>query len=233
MIESRLLLLCTLALGGCFPIAKPRVEDREQSLASQIISVRAGESDVIQVERVALADADLAALADLPNLHSLLLDHSGNQISAAGIRHLQKLPLVHLRIRGAGIDDDAIAEIAAFHDLKIMNLPTATFTDRALELLAGLAKLEQLRFGSPNVTDRGMEHLRSLAALKQLHLIDVPITDTGLKVLADIKDLQSLYLDGAKVSDASLEALFRQRPDLHVHLNQQHHDHDPHQHRHP
>ena len=75
--------------------------------------------------------------------------------------------------------------------------------------------------------------LRELPSLKRLHLIDVPITDAGLAPLAGILQLESLYIDGGDVSDAALDELFRQRPDLHVHLNQQHHDRDPHQHPHP
>jgi hypothetical protein len=51
--------------------------------------------------------------------------------------------------------------------------------------------------------------------------------------LASLKQLESLYIDGGQISDAGIDELFRQRPDLHVHLNAAHHDRDPHRHPHP
>jgi hypothetical protein len=77
-----------------------------------------------------------------------------------------------------------------------------------------------------------MRTLPELPALLRLHLIDVPITEDGLRELAKIEQLESLYIDGAQLSDAALDELFRQRPGLHVHINQQHHDRDPHAHAH-
>jgi len=112
-------------------------------------------------------------------------------------------------------------------------LPHATFSDQALAHLRGLAHLEQLRFGSPHVTTAGMQTIADLPALKRLHLINVPITDEALREFAKMEQLESLYLDGANVSDAALDELFQKRPKLHVHLNQQHHDRDPHGHPHP
>ena len=125
-------------------------------------------------------------------------------------------------------------------------MPRADFTDAGLESLAALPDLIQLRFGSPRVTDAGMKALAKLPALKRLHLIDVPITDAGLAEIAKmnvpitdaglaeikVEGLQSLYIDGARFSDAALDNLFRQRPGLHVHFDQQHHDRDPQAHAH-
>jgi hypothetical protein len=65
-----------------------------------------------------------------------------------------------------------------------------------------------------------------------LHLIDVRISDKGLAKLATIPQLESLYLDHAHVTDDGLEALFKERPKLHVHIDQHHHDLDPHSHPH-
>jgi hypothetical protein len=77
-----------------------------------------------------------------------------------------------------------------------------------------------------------MTTLRELPSLQQLHLIDVPITDEGLRELAQMNQLQSLYVDGGNISDAAWDELFKARRNLHVHVNQQHHDRDPHGHPH-
>jgi hypothetical protein len=77
-----------------------------------------------------------------------------------------------------------------------------------------------------------MVHVKEMHSLRFLHLIDVPITDDGLAQLEGMTHLESLYVDGAELSDQSLQHLFEALPNLHVHLDQQHHDRDPHKHAH-
>jgi hypothetical protein len=50
--------------------------------------------------------------------------------------------------------------------------------------------------------------------------------------LAKIEQLQSLYVDDIAFSESAWQALFDARPRLHVHVNQEHHDRDPHKHEH-
>lgn len=231
MISSRswrfALLTCLMMLAGC------ESAPQEASLKEQAEAVRRGDSDRIQVETTVLADDDLRELTGLANLRELLLDDATSRFTARGIKQLIGLPkLEHLRIRGTGIDDEALHHLAGLDSLLILNLPQAAFGDAALGELKRLPKLEQLRFSSPRVTDAGMKTLAELSAIKRLHLINVPLSDEGLAELAKIEQLESLYIDGGNFSDLAVEQLFRQRPQLHVHLNQQHHDLDPHKHPH-
>ena len=228
-------LALSLLLGlasGCGPTnLGPGVH--EPSFDDQMRSVTAGQSEGIQVSATPLTDDDLAGIGAASALRVLIVENSSSHISAAGIRHLAGLPnLEHLRLRGPGVDDAALAEIAKLTSLQILNIPRGEFTDAGLQQLKSLPNLVQLRFGSPHVTDAGMTTLAELPALRRLHLIDVPITDEGLRVLATIDQLESLYIDGAALSDSAYDTLFRQRPNLHVHINQQHHDRDPHSHAH-
>jgi hypothetical protein len=217
--------------AGCMGSAKP--EPAEPSLAEQVANVRAG-GDHIQIEHTAVNDNDLRLCAGLDRLRVLQIDSSQSHISASGLKQIDDLPtLEHLRIRGAGIDDEALAQIAQIKSLRILNLPQGTFSNEALAHLKQLPELVQFRFGSSRVTDAGMKLLGELPALRRLHLIDVPITDVGLRELAQMKQLESLYIDGGHFSDQVLDEFFRHRPDLHVHMNQQHHDRDPHKHEHP
>jgi len=205
----------------------------EPSFAEQLEAVRSGKSEAIAVTESPVTDQELAGIASAIKLRVLQLDDSGNKITASGIRELVGLPdLQQLRIRGSGFDDAALAEAAKIKSLEILNIPQADLTDAGLAELKDLPDLIQLRFGSPQVTDAGMKTLAELPALLRLHLIDVPITDAGLAELTKIERLESLYIDGATISDAAWDELFRQRPKLHVHINQQHHDRDPHKHPH-
>jgi hypothetical protein len=227
------LLILEIAIVGCGAKAEQQAEEGEPALAAQMAAVREDASDTIQVEHVPLTDRDLAAIGELQSLRVLQLDDPRAHFSAAGIAQLSKLPgLEHLRIRGQGIDDAALAEIAKIKSLRILNVPQAAMTDHGLAALEDLPHLVQLRFGSPNVSDAGMKALAELPALLRLHLIDVPIADAGLRTLTGMDQLESLYIDGGEFSHAALDDFFRQRPKLHVHLNQEHHDRDPHRHQH-
>jgi hypothetical protein len=231
------ILLCVtggMAESGCGSRAEDDAASVEPTLSVQAALVRTGESDQIQIEQSPLGDSDLESIAGLSKLRVLLIDHPKSHFSAIGLKRLAGFPsLEQLRIRGAGIDDAALAELAEIKTLRVLNLPQAVFSDEALAHLRGLAHLEQLRFGSQHVTNAGMKTIAELPALKRLHLIQVPITDDGLREFVRMEQLESLYLDGANVSDGALDELFQKRPRLHVHLNQQHHDRDPHGHPHP
>ena len=230
--SARMALACApcwivLALAGC------QNEPQEATLTQQAAAVRAGETDRILIETAIPGDQELREITGLENLRELLLDNPRCRFTAGGIRQLIGLPkLEHLRIRGAGVDDEALEHLAGIETLVILNVPQATFGNDSLGELKRLPRLAQLRFSSPRVTDAGMKTLAELPALAQLHLINVPITDKGLEELAKIERLQSLYIDGGQLSDLAIEKLFRERPDLHVHLNQSHHDLDPHKHEH-
>ncbi|MEX2174993.1 MAG: hypothetical protein WD872_11570 [Pirellulaceae bacterium] len=237
MIRFGSLSLVLTMLGGCTRQADVQpAAISEPTLAAQIAAVERGQSTRIQVETQALSDQDLQQLAKLDGLEELLIDRPAGQVTAAGLSHLTGLPhLSHLRIRGGGVDDAALAEIAKLPGLRILNVPRGEFTDAGLRQLKPLTELQQLRFGSSQVTDAGIQAVGELPAIKQLHLIDVPFTDQGLASIAEIEQLESLYIDGTPLSDAAWSEFFRTREKLgrvHVHLDQQHHDRDPHQHAH-
>lgn len=204
--------------------------ETEDSLATQIQKVRSGQSDEIVLRNTPVGDDDLAKLADLKTLRRLEIDQC--RATHVGMQHLTNLPkLEHLKLRG-GIGDSELQILAEISTLRILNLPLAQFSDSGLAKVAQLTKLELLRFGSPNVTDAGIESLKTIKSLRFLHLIDVPITDAALPHIADMKNLESFYLDGSHVTDDAFGKLVLDRPDLHLHINQQHHDRDPKKHTH-
>ncbi|HEX3872064.1 MAG TPA: hypothetical protein VHV77_16580 [Pirellulales bacterium] len=216
-----------LFAAGCAPPSS------EPSLIEQAAFVRSGDTDEIVIQLRPVTDAELDVLKSLTGLRVLLLDNADNRITDTGMETIATLAnLEHLRIRGGAIGDAGLEALTACKHLRILNLPRTQATDCGLAKLERLPKLEQLRVGSPAITDLGVKELKGFPALRQVHLIDVPLTDVGLTTFSEMPDLESLYVDGALVTDEGYEALFQARPKLHVHIDQQHHDRDPHAHRH-
>jgi Leucine-rich repeat (LRR) protein len=204
---------------------------QEQDWAAQVAAVRAKKTDRIEVTQAAVGDNELQQLAGLDSLRELLIDRG--EMTSAGLTVLAKLPqLEHVRIRGAKLTDDDLRTLCGITTLQRLNVPQADFTNEGLAALAQLKHLELLRLGSPRVTDAGIQHIGQVPTLRWLHLIEIPVTDGAVKPIAQLPKLESLYLDGTKISDAGYDQLFAARDNLHVHVDQRHHDRDPHGHSH-
>lgn len=236
-----ILLTALCSAGGCNRQSAPDPAEAstELSLDEQIAAVRDGRGDRIACEQTPLdgnseaGRRQLDALAGLTTLRILQLDHVDNRLAPADAARLLALPgLQHIRLRGVSVDDATIAGMPTTSNLRIVNLPNADLTDAGFAAFERLPHLVQLRLRSPRVSAEGLQALKTFPSLLRLHLIDVPVTDAGLRVFNELPQLQSLYLDGATISDAAYDALFVARPELHLHLNQGHHDRDPHKHSH-
>ena len=223
-----------LLLATCFCLSCNQPKEQalpEASWQSQIAAVTKGESDRIEVTQQAIGDDELRQVEGLDQLRELLIDKG--TMSAASLPVLAKLSrLEHLKIRGARIDDEGFRRLCAIHSLKRLNLPQADLTDEGLQAIAELKDLELLRFGSPQVTDAGLATIAQVKTLRWLHLIEIPLGDAALKSIAELPKLESLYIDGGKFSDKAWDEFFLARPGLHVHVDQKHHDRDPHGHSH-
>ena len=171
----------------------------------------------------------LAELKSIPGLEILNIDQG--RVTDKDLDHLTALQqLRNLRLRLSPVGDEGLEKLLSCKKLEVLNLPQATCSAHGIAKLAGLANLTQLRVGSESLGNEVCDSLLKLRSLEGLHLIGVKITDDGLKKIAKLSKLQSLYLDDSLVTDAGWDWLFEQRPDIHVHINQKHHDRDPNPH---
>jgi hypothetical protein len=141
--------------------------------------------------------------------------------------------LERLVLRDSPLTDVGIQRLLDCRELRDLNVPQAACTAEGVRALAALPHLRSLRLGGPQLAGVEVcEAVASLPKLRSLHLIDVPIGDDGLAVLQRLPGLWNLYLDGAGVSDEAWEGYFQACPRVHVHIDQAHHDRDPHGHLH-
>ena len=227
-----------LAIAAWFVVAN-RPEDPqgkpqppEASFAVQLAAVKDGASDRIELAEKSVGDEELKQLAGVESLRELLIDKG--TMTTTGLTALTKLPkLEHLKIRGARIEDEGFRLLCGISSLKRINLPQADLSNDGLKAISELKQLESLRMGSPRVTDEGVQHIAELKNIRWLHFIDMPLGDASLKTIATkFPQLESLYIDGGKFSDPAWEEFFQKRPGLHLHVDQKHHDRDPHSHSH-
>lgn len=219
----------TLFVGNSDTESETQPEPTEL-IAEQIELVKAGKSDTIEISKAIITDEELAMVRDLEDLKILILD--AGIISDAGMEPLSTLVnLVHLRIRNSLITDIGIKHLLGLENLRILNLPQANLTPDGMLSLAQLKGLRQLRIGGDGTTDlsRSVAQLHNLRAL---HLIDIPVSDEGLRGIAKLPRLESLYLDNARITEVGWQWLFNTHPEIHVHINQRHHDTDPNWHLH-
>ena len=168
---------------------------------------------------------------DYPRIDAVLIDQG--KITDEGLATLAELPdLEHIRLRLSPISDNGIKLLAGCDELWLVNLPHSELTNEGLRLLASFPKLKQLRLGSKRLTNDCCREIAELVNLRGLHLIGIPVTDDGVKILAELPHLESLYLDDSAVTESGWQWVFRNHPELHVHVDQSHLDRDPQAHPH-
>jgi len=192
----------------------------------QTADVRTGKSMRVIAE-CPLSDAEWESLRGLAGLRELVLERGVADDGRAEL--FATLPdLERLVLRESPLTDVGFERLAACARLRDLNVPRAACTPDGIRTLAGLEHLRSLRLGSTCLA--GPDACAAVAALpglRTLHLIDVPIGDEGLRILSRVDGLWTLYLDGAGVSDDAWTEYFEARPDVHVHVDQAHHDRDP------
>jgi hypothetical protein len=129
-----------------------------------------------------LSDDQLAQLGELPDLQALDLGYT--QITAAGLRALQRFPrLATLQLVGLPIDDSGLEPLLGLGDLRGLNLGDTQITDAGLAKLTTLEHLEWLDLGATKITSRGLESLAKLPKLKRLLLAGVQVDDEAVERL--------------------------------------------------
>lgn len=195
------------------------------------LEVEAEKLDKLHVTEFEVDDAMVQRMVDLDTLETVIFDQGA--VSDEALVVLSALPrLRHLRLRLSPITDEGLKSLAQCESLWFVNLPHARCTADGVAALSQLPRLRQLRLGAPDLGNEVTDAIAKIETLRGIHLIGAAITDEGLKELAAMPNLESLYLDDVKVTEAGWEWLFRNYPQLHVHINQVHHDRDPKRHIH-
>lgn len=209
---------------GLAPASRQVAEPRP--FLDQVEAVRQGSTSLIRTV-VPVEAEEWDALRGLVGLTELIVEEGVADDAMAGI--VATLPdLERIVLRKSPLTDEGFRRLADCRQLRDLNIPGAACSAEGVRSLTGLATLRALRLGGDGLVGHEVcEAIVAIGSLRSLHLIDVPIGDRGLDVLGTLPDLRNLYLDGAGVSDGAWRRYFDGHPDVHVHIDQSHHDRDP------
>ncbi|MFO1063104.1 MAG: hypothetical protein U0892_04425 [Pirellulales bacterium] len=192
----------------------------------QLAAVLRGESVAIHVATEPVSSEQLKKLSQTGDpLRDLMLDAGTVRDEDIAFFHgLSKLE--HLRLRQSPITDRGAENLSELNlpELRVLNLPQSKLTAVGMRALAKLPKLNQLRLGGNQIDDEAVDALKDMKQLQSVHLIGPSLSDRSLITIAELPKLGSFYLDDCPLSDAAWEQLFKSRPTLHVHIDQQHPD---------
>ncbi|MGV3484621.1 MAG: hypothetical protein ACO1RT_09410 [Planctomycetaceae bacterium] len=204
----------------------PTAAEQFDSLFAEL---QKSEDAEVRIRDFQIDDAMLRKLTSVDRLTTIQVNVT--TISEATASALAAMPaLEQLHLRGAVITDEILGQIAKSPTIWLLNLSDADVSPEAIEHLGTMPALRQLRLGTHTGDNRHGRAVSTLTRLRSVHLIGVYVTDEVLQLLAKMPQLESLYLDDTAVTEAGWTWLFQNSPHLHVHINQKHHDRDPHIH---
>jgi hypothetical protein len=139
------------------------------------------------------ADDAMAAIAKLPNVHSVQL--WADELTDAGMLHLASLTkLVELKSDSELITDAGLVGLSKLQKLVSLELYSPKVTDAGLAQISGLTNIYNLVLNSPEITDAGLPALLPLQKLVKLELKQATLTDQGLQQLASLSKLKRLTI---------------------------------------
>jgi hypothetical protein len=103
--------------------------------------------------------------------------------------------------------DQEMHLLAAFPELRRLNLSTAAITDVGLARIGWLRRLEMLSIRDTGVTDEGLSNVAGFGKLEELFLQHSKVQGAGLSNLKGLKGLRVLRLDGLPIQDEHLQYL--------------------------
>lgn len=210
----------------------PESEQEAEPFAATLARVVAAGAEAIRLEAGDVRDAEIETLASVERLRVIRV--VGGQLSGAAGRALASMPhLEQLHLRDVELDDETLDALSQSRSLWLLNVVGRGFSHSGIDRLANLRTLRQLRLGVDGGDDRVAEAIAGIRSLRSVHLIGSGTSGQGLRALAGMPKLQSLYLDDCNISDEDWTWLFESHPQLHVHIDQGHHDRDPSRHPHP
>jgi hypothetical protein len=154
-------------------------------------------------------DAGLERLAGLDGLFGLTFFWHCRNFTAAGLRHLRRLPhLGFLGCQDSRCDDAAMREIAAMPSLRMLMAQGTAASDDGFEALSRSQTIEYI-WGrdSANLGGRGFAALAAMPALRGLAVSCRNITDEALGLLPRFASLAELV--PMEVSDAGFRHVGR------------------------
>jgi hypothetical protein len=215
--------------NGTEEALEPLPPPPSERFAEIIKALPSSEETEVRIDDFKLDDEMLKQLVAIDRL--TILQVECEDVSIETLVLLAKMPkLEQLHLRGIKIDDERLAILATSETIWLLNLPNADITPESIQKLDTMPALRNLRLGIQGGDNRHGRAVSTLARLRVVHLIGVGVTDEGLQSLARMPLLESLYLDGAAVTEQGWSWLFQNNPQLHVHINQKHHDNDPQKH---
>jgi hypothetical protein len=203
-------------------------QDQESFAAAIAYLIQSG-GDTIRLDQDQITDTEIQTLSEVERLRVIRIDRG--ELTPIGGRSLASMPhLEQLHLRHVDIDDATLDAIAQSQSLWLLNLSSVKASSDAVERLATMPRLRQLRLVIAGGHNSYASAVAAIRRLRSVHLVGVRVTNEGLKSLASLPYLESLYLDDTIITDDGWMWLFENQPQLHVHVDQKHHDRDPQRH---
>jgi hypothetical protein len=160
----------------------------------------------IDAQSARVSEPGLAALSNLPMLHTLFLGASFKDADASALAALKRLR--RLDLSGAGVTDPGVTILSMVAGLEELALSGTSVTDASLAALGRMPKLRYLEISDTRVTPAGLREVKGFPALQVISIsAKERLTTEDVRTLARLPKLHRILVNGRPLSTQALKQL--------------------------
>lgn len=187
-------------------VLRDRIAKGLEKPVAQLTASDLGETQHLDLSDAEISATDIAHLANLPALKTLML--KGTQIIGDNLTQLAKLPTaprLEINFQGLPLTNADWQRLKRLPKVQTLNLGNTGTKDIELAHLSEMIFLDELFLSRNQITDDGLKHLDNLSTITTLALGSSQITDKGLAHIANHHpNIEYLFLDNNKLSETAL-----------------------------
>src|SRR5262245_18733087 len=159
---------------------------------------------VLELAAPLITNAAMVRVEGVKTLRELTLYET--QVTRAGLRRLDGMPLEKLVLGGPGVTSETLEALEAIPTLRKLWIYRTGVAEAGMSHLKYVPLLEKLILADSPIGDSAMSHVDKLTQLHEVSLIGLPITDEGISTIAALNRLRYLEVVRTQLTDKGLLA---------------------------
>lgn len=145
---------------------------------------------------------DMAYLASIPHLKSLVIDYKGDGDEI--LKYIAKMKSLRRLYLRSHFSDRGLIHFRHNTTLKELSLRETQITGEGMKYISSMSNLKELDIDGLPIDKKGFREIAKMDQLTKLCISNSILDDKALEIFYGMKKIRELYLDGTRISDVSM-----------------------------